>query len=650
MRRYLCRPIYSWCAVSVLFNGFPSANGLVGPATCALTRPISNPIVRLCTHTTRREPSTAGYDPEKGDWEIDSSPSSSRRAAIASLLVVGTATLSSKPAHATATTTSYSDALENLAIAQGQWTPFKEKSSTAADPNIPSTSSFYSATFCSYAVRFLIHYDDGVQTWWNDLRDSLNSVSFENQQATLSLNMAKLARSVQLGLGNASTRDDAQHLYDEFQKRYGTLPDARRHIGILFALLPPSQQPLERLKRDTNSVTATTSTLRTRLPRLSNKLPNQPLQSTTLFGDNLTRLLPPVFSAQPTASGCFGITPPVNLYQVGSDEGTATAFGFVYKTPLTREIPRYSPWTYGLFGLSGATGCALTHTVVIPLDVVKTRAQTDAPSETGGGNLVEAGKSIVKNEGIQGLLLGAQATIAGYFWYGLSVYPSYTYFKRYLKGVAPLDYVVSHGNEIALLAGALAAVVASLGLTPLEAARIRVVADPDRYRPLGLSGTLGVIASEGQGGLQNLYAGLPSLLTRQVIFGSIKFLAFERASEAIFYLWPILREETWTALAVSLAAGGLSGVLSSAVSQPADSILTYVAKNDSSENTGILDGAREMVQQEGVGSLFRGLGSRCVWAGSIIAGQFLLYDVFRTLFSVSADDLSQVYRIVIPEN
>lgn len=264
-------------------------------------------------------------------------------------------------------------------------------------------------------------------------------------------------------------------------------------------------------------------------------------------------------------------------------------------------------------------------------------------------SMLNAGLKIVDTEGIGALFLGAQATIAGYFWYGLSVYPSYTFLKRYL--VSHLDYsaVMNHANEIALLAGALAAVVASLGLTPLEAARIRVVADPTVYKPLGLTGTIGVIANEDPVlGWTNLYAGLPSLLTRQVIFGSIKFLAFERACEFLFALWPSLRDATWTSLLVSLVAGGLSGVISSAVSQPADSVLTYVAKDSSSSRgLGLLDGVRRMVEQEGPRSLFRGLGSRCVWAGSIIAGQFLLYDVFRTLFGVSSDDLSQMYEVAL---
>lgn len=53
-----------------------------------------------------------------------------------------------------------------------------------------------------------------------------------------------------------------------------------------------------------------------------------------------------------------------------------------------------------------------------------------------------------------------------------------------------------------------------------------------------------------------------------------------------------------------------------------------------------------MVQEEGLGSLFRGLGSRSVWAGCIIAGQFLLHDVFRAYFGITGEDLTQVFELV----
>jgi solute carrier family 25 phosphate transporter 3 len=260
---------------------------------------------------------------------------------------------------------------------------------------------------------------------------------------------------------------------------------------------------------------------------------------------------------------------------------------------------------------------------VIPLDVVKTKEQVWSSEEGYKSDILTGVNRILREEGVSGLLTGAQATLAGYFWYGLSVYPSYAFFKRYLSyQVLPSDLAMAHANDIALVAGALAAIIASLGLTPLEAARIRVVADPARYRPLGLIGTLETIASEGEGTAEgvtpwrNLYAGLPSLLTRQVIFGSVKFLAFERACEFIFHVWPFLRDTTWTSLSVSLVAGGFSGALSSVVSQPADAVLTYVAAMEQSSSTttigslGVIEGSRIMVEEGGISALFRGLGSR----------------------------------------
>jgi solute carrier family 25 (mitochondrial phosphate transporter), member 3 len=87
------------------------------------------------------------------------------------------------------------------------------------------------------------------------------------------------------------------------------------------------------------------------------------------------------------------------------------------------------------------------------------------------------------------------------------------------------------------------------------------------------------------------------------------------------------------------------GALSSVVSQPADAVPTYVAAMEKSTGMGVLEGSRLMMEEGGVSSLFRGLGSRCLWAAAIIAGQFLLYDVFRNYFGVNSEDLSQVFRI-----
>ena len=176
-------------------------------------------------------------------------------------------------------------------------------------------------------------------------------------------------------------------------------------------------------------------------------------------------------------------------------------------------------------------------------------------------------------------------------------------------------------NDVALLAGALASVVACIGLAPMETCRIRTVAEPERYCPLGLQGTILSIVNENKEvGWKALYVGFSSILTRQVIFGSVKFLSFEKACDTIYSIYPFLKDSTSSSLAVSLVAGAFAGCLSSVVSQPADSVLTFCAK--SSTSLSFVEGSQVMVKEGGLGALFRGLGSRCIWAGSIIGKSY----------------------------
>lgn len=500
--------------------------------------------------------------------------------------------------------------LEEISIGKGKWT--ENKRANAQVPVVPSS-------FATYAARLLLHFDKNAEFWWESLQSSYSLLPEEQRSGLLGQKFGSFAASIQAAMDSfiveeTRTNGDAKSawrkLFFRFIQSYGDSDYSLRQICMLFSLLPKSYQPLESIQQNKSSFVPDTKG-------------GQVFDLDSLSND-YTMLLPESFGCQLSDdASSYSIFPPIDLYEIGIDEEfgqavTATAFGPLSSIALSRDLPNYSMGVYALFAFSGAAGCALTHTVVIPLDVVKTKAQTNPDEYT---DFFSGVSRVVQEEGVEGLLTGAQATLAGYFWYGLSVYPSYTFFKRFIgQSLLPLDFSVLHSNDIALIAGALSAVIASLGLTPLEAARIRVVADPDRYKSKGLLGTLNIIASEdGSPGWRALYAGLPALMTRQVIFGSIKFLAFERASEAIFLHWPSLRDLTWTTLGVSLVAGAFSGALSCFVSQPADAVLTFVAqRSDSKGNINLIEGCQQMVEESGIGSLFRGLGSRSLWAAAIM--------------------------------
>jgi solute carrier family 25 (mitochondrial phosphate transporter), member 3 len=573
-------------------------------------------------------------------------------AAVSVLLHASALAVDAPPTH-------ISKSLDDLRFGNGHWSPIRDEnaSSTNAGTSVP-------ASFATYLTRFLINYDEGVTSWWLDKQHSYSLLPKDQQQIRLSQDFGKLAASVQRAIqqyvdeqGRFIPSLAYERIFERLFASFANSDDkdeVGRQLTLLAAILPPTQQPRELMRKQSRSTSFGPSS------SLNEKGSSVNANDLSFIKADLSVLLPQQYTPKIGSDGFLSIYPPINLFEVGVGEefgqaATATTFGPLAAAMLTRDLPSYSFDIYALFGISGATGCCLTHSLVIPLDVIKTKEQVWSTEEGYKANLSTGAKRILQEEGISGLLTGAQATLAGYFWYGLSVYPSYTFFKRFLSHDAlPTNLATSHTNDIALVAGALAAVVASLGLTPVEAARIRVVANPKRYRPLGLMGTLQVIAAEGNrvglGPLKNLYAGFPSLLTRQVIFGSVKFLAFERACEFMYYIWPFLRDSNWTALSVSLVAGGFSGALSSVVSQPADAVLTYVAALEKSSggelsSLGVLEGSRRMIDEGGISSLFRGLSSRCLWAAAIIAGQFLLYDVFRNYFGVNSEDLCQVFRI-----
>ena len=544
------------------------------------------------------------------------------------------------------------DPLEELSFGTATWSDSAFASQQSS--SIPLSARIVPPSFATYLARFLLHYDEGASAWWEDQSGSFSLLPSYEAKKREGKSFGSYASSIQKGLYSyvsgegekniqsyAMVQGQYSTLLTSLMDKYGAKDGAIRDIALLFAMLPAVYQPTDLLRKiDKAALTASATN-------------ESPTEFPPNYQENFTLLLPTKYQAGYSASTkSFTIMPNINLFEIGINEDSgspaiATTFGPLSSRPLSRER-KLSLDVYALLGISGGAGCALTHTLVIPLDVVKTRLQTN-PGQYEG--VFDGATKIAKMEGMSSLLLGAQATIVGYMWYGVSVYPCYAFFKRYLgENLLSSAFSIAHSDEIALVAGAMASVIASLGLTPIEACRIRAVAQPEIYREMGLLGTLNVIASENETlGWRNLYAGLPSLMTRQVIFGSVKFLCFERASDAIFSVWPELRDATYTALGVTLLAGGISGALSSVVSQPADSVLTYVARQ-SAVGLSILDGAKLMVENEGIESLFRGVGSRSVWAGCIIAGQFLLYDVFRAFFGISGDNLNQVLEVVLPRN
>lgn len=81
---------------------------------------------------------------------------------------------------------------------------------------------------------------------------------------------------------------------------------------------------------------------------------------------------------------------------------------------------------YTLCGFGGLLSCGLTHTAVVPLDLVKCRIQVDAAKY---GGIFKGFKVTVAEEGIRGLGKGWAPTFIGYSMQGVCKFGFYEVFK-----------------------------------------------------------------------------------------------------------------------------------------------------------------------------------------------------------------------------
>lgn len=492
------------------------------------------------------------------------------------------------------------------------------------------SDSQWSLDFIIYLSRILLNYDEASSRWWEKeiLPKVEASIDHKLPESTqLAVRAAKLrdqfadfAASVEYGLRRYGKEGRRKFgVLKKLLERYGQSLEQRQQLALAFTLL--EDQPLELLASILESLAPQDRLQAAFSPALSDYLAMDPkrLLPTTQFpvwdGGQMRWVIPGLRAAQPYRSA-FDEVERGSVMSVFGARGN----GLVIKErPLCLN-------DYGLFAISGALGCALTHSLVIPLDVVKTRLQSK-PGRYGG--LISGAIEIQQTEGTGALFLGWQPTVLGYLWYGITVYPGYEFFKRLFLSLAGPVIVESFRVPLVLLAGAAATVFACFGVCPAEACRIRMVADR-RFQNASIFEVARTMTEED--GPAVFFDGLSTILVRQVLFGMMKFLVFDYFADFVFDLFPIMAETFESQLAVSVLSGAIAGVVSSIVSQPADAIFTRM--NQKGGRSSFVEVAEDIFAKQGVGGFFTGLGSRCVWAGCIISGQFFLYDVCKSFLGV----------------
>jgi len=159
-----------------------------------------------------------------------------------------------------------------------------------------------------------------------------------------------------------------------------------------------------------------------------------------------------------------------------------------------------------------------------------------------------------------------------------------------------------------------------------------------------------------------LFSGFPPIVSRELPFAVMKFLAFDTVATALITLInaqpqiiePVQVGAGTIGLTVSAVSGALAGLAGAFVSHPADLILTLTSskkKKEGDEEDGADDGDWKSIFKDllskdgGILNLYTGFPARSTFFFLVIGLQFFLYDYAKNLFEVGSDDLKLVLDV-----
>merc|ERR1712179_615436 len=192
---------------------------------------------------------------------------------------------------------------------------------------------------------------------------------------------------------------------------------------------------------------------------------------------------------------------------------------------------------YALCGLGGLLSCGITHTAVVPLDLVKCRIQVDPDKYKG---IINGFKVSLKEGGVRSLGLGWAPTLMGYSVQGVGKFGFYELFKIVYGNMIGEENAYLYRTSLYLVSSASAEFFADIGLAPFEAIKVGIQTKtgfPQTFR----AALPAVLKEEGMWGL---YKGLTPLWMRQIPYTMMKFACFEKTVEALYkYVVPKPRDQ-----------------------------------------------------------------------------------------------------------
>lgn len=307
------------------------------------------------------------------------------------------------------------------------------------------------------------------------------------------------------------------------------------------------------------------------------------------------------------------------------------------------------------YSAAGGLGGLVSHTPSVPLDVIKTKLQTQ-PEKYKGMDMWQIGTEIVRTEGIGSIFTGAGTTAVGFTLHGVFKYSGFEALKfmtfkhgaGYKAGDAIAVFSQDHRIQTLLFAGAMAELFATLILCPLEQTKIKMISDPN-YADGWVSGVKRLIQEEG---VEGIVSTLPVIWTKTIPYTMFQLATYDVTSSAL-RSWANGLPFEPPSIALQLPAALLAAVIASLASQPGDTLMSTFngecpdgaeecpgfdfVEDEELDEDGMMKpkrrGLLETAMGLGPGGLMLGWKERLAHTALIVVIQLTVYDdIKRALF------------------
>lgn len=258
-------------------------------------------------------------------------------------------------------------------------------------------------------------------------------------------------------------------------------------------------------------------------------------------------------------------------------------------------------------------------------------------------SIIKSGLKIVKDDGgFNALLAGLGPTIFGYLFEGAVKFGVYEVAKPIVRSMlawsAALCSIPWMNSKLLgfIISGGIAGTAASVMLCPMEALRIRLVAEPEFGANGWVDGGLSMVNNEG---VLGLWKSFPAMLSKQVPYTITKNVSFDFVTTIAYSTvaaWGLTICGK-TKVVIPLLSAMFASVLSCISSQPGDMLLTAVNAQEGKGRT--LDFAHSIMKEEGIGGFFKGMRSRFLHVSLIVTMQLSIYDFVKRLVGIAATGL-----------